>query len=143
MGQPAAQRAEVEVDDLGLAETLGVLQQAGDVGEVGTHRVRCEVALGDQVPLVVGEHPRLIPRRARHAVTVGPGDGGSGQPRRRETEPEEGGQRSARPRCTRSSTKATYAWYARASTPILMSTSSRRNDTFPQLSDPVVTKRSV
>ena len=67
VGQPAAQGAQVELGQVGLAEPVGVLEEAGDVGEVGPHRVGGQVALGDQVALVVGEHRRQVPGRARHA----------------------------------------------------------------------------
>ena len=67
LGQPAAQGAEVEVGDVGVAEPGSVLEQPGDVAEVGPDRVRRQVTLGDQVALVVGEHRGLFPRRARHA----------------------------------------------------------------------------
>ena len=58
LGQPAAQRAEVEVGHVGEPEPAGVVEQAGHVAEVGPHRVRGEVSLGDQVALVDAEHAR-------------------------------------------------------------------------------------
>jgi hypothetical protein len=55
-GQPAAQGAQVEGADIGGAEPTGVVQQAGDVGEIGPDGVWREVALGDEVSLVLRQH---------------------------------------------------------------------------------------
>ena len=54
-GQPAAQRAQVEVGDVVDAEPAAVVEQARDVTEVGADRVGGQVALGDEVALVVAE----------------------------------------------------------------------------------------
>ncbi len=56
-GQPAAQRADVEGVDAGVPEPGGLLEHAADVADVGPDGVRGQVALGDQVPLVGGQHP--------------------------------------------------------------------------------------
>ena len=74
-GQPAAQRPQVELADVGDAQPAGVVEQTGDVTEVGAHGVRRQVPLGDQVPLVVGQQPRhrlgqaCPPRRLPCCVT--------------------------------------------------------------------------
>ena len=59
LGQPAAQRAQVELGDIGVPEPGGVVEQAREVAEVGADGVRRQVALGDEVPLVVAEHPAI------------------------------------------------------------------------------------
>ena len=72
MGQPAAEGAEVEVGHLPAAHPIGVLEETGDVGEVGADGVRGEVALGDQVTLVRGEDlRRLAGRVGAHEETPG------------------------------------------------------------------------
>ena len=79
----------------GDAQPGGVVEQAGDVAEVGAHGVRGQVPLGDQVPLVVGQQARhrlgqaarLVDCRAGHAAQVrsrepsSPGCRASRQPR--------------------------------------------------------------
>ena len=57
LGQPAAQGAEVESGDVDVAQPGGVLEQPRHVTEVGPHRVRGQVALGDEVALVLPQHP--------------------------------------------------------------------------------------
>ena len=60
VGQPAAQGAQVEGGQVGVAERRRVREQPGDVAEVGAHRVRREVTLGGQVALVRRAAPRDI-----------------------------------------------------------------------------------
>ena len=115
--QPAAQRREVELVDLGPAPPGEVLQQPDGVGDVPADRVRGQVALGAQVVLVPvqglrqrrwqrgarvccpGGHPGTVRRRRgdRQAAAPGPappsaaGRGGRGahgpRPTRRRAPP--------------------------------------------------------
>jgi hypothetical protein len=54
--EPAPEGTNVERGHVVVPQPRRVDQHAGDVAEVGAHGVRRQVALGDQVPLVVGEH---------------------------------------------------------------------------------------
>ena len=71
LGQPGAQGPEVEVGDVRESEPVRVLEQRRDVTEVGPDGVAGEVALGDEVPLVLPEQPGEPlgePRRARRPL---------------------------------------------------------------------------
>jgi hypothetical protein len=54
-GQPAAQHREIEIAGVGPAHAGRVVEQAGDVADVGPHGVRGAAELGGQVLLEPGQ----------------------------------------------------------------------------------------